>query len=391
MNKSDLQVLDIWSHVDPAFGGVGPAASQLAMAVGRAAGWTTRLSAICGPDEAQLADGIPATVDRTEGGGWRPAADIRIRSSLRGAIRDCDVCHVHGLWLPHTLAARRIARDLRKPVVSSVHGMLEKWELANKGLKKRLYSRLFERSSLARSACLRALSDREAGDYRRYGLKNPVAVVPNGIVPLERIDPEPLFSRFPELRDKSIVLYLSRVHYKKGILNLIHAWEGIAHVHRDAHLLVAGPDCEGTLQRARGMVRYCDLGDSVTFSGTISGETKRAALSAARYFCLPSYSEGFSVAVLEALSIGLPAIVTPACNIDEVAACGAGLVVSNEPNELAAALSHCLNLEAEDWRTMSAQALRLARSRYDWGAIAQTMRAVYGWVLGGPKPACVTE
>jgi len=388
---SDFRVLDIWCHIDPRFGGVGPAASQLAMEVGRAAGWTIRLSAICGPQDARLADGIPPTVDQTTSASWRPAADLKIGRSLRSAIGECDVCHVHGLWLPHTLAARRVARNLRKPVVSSVHGMLEKWELANKGWKKRIYSRLLERSSLAGSACLRALSHREAEDYRRYGLRNPVAVVPNGIRPLRRTSPDLLFTRFPGLRHKPLVLYLSRVHYKKGILSLVRAWEAVARTHKDAHLLVAGPDCEGTLPRARNIAQQANLDASVTFAGTISGELKRSALSAARYFCLPSYSEGFSVAVLEALAIGLPVIVTPACNIDEVAACGAGLVASNEPDALAASIAKCLDLGESEWQTMSAQALKLARSRYDWGAIAQNMRAVYTWVLGGPKPACVTE
>ena len=118
---------------------------------------------------------------------------------------------------------------------------------------------------------------------------------------------------------------------------------------------------------------------------------KRAALSAARCFCLPSYSEGFSVAVLEALSFGVPSVVTPACNIGEVAEFGAGTVTANQPEELGTALSGLLGLPEVKWQEMSANAVKLARERYDWAVIAQAMRDVYTWVLGGPKPACVID
>ena len=140
---------------------------------------------------------------------------------------------------PHA-SDRRVARQLGKPVLSSGHGMLEKWELANKGLKKRVYSWLFERSSLAQSACLRALTLQEAEDYRRYGLTNPIALIPNGIRIQSRIERDVLLSRFPELRQKAIVLYLSRLHHKKGILNLIESWRLVSKHQPDAHLLVAG-------------------------------------------------------------------------------------------------------------------------------------------------------
>jgi poly(glycerol-phosphate) alpha-glucosyltransferase len=347
------------------------------------------LTAICDAGESQRAEGIPESVRPIQTSGLRPLADTRLQQALRPAIRDCDICHVHGMWQPHTLASRKVAREFNKPIISSVHGMLERWELANKGLKKRIYSSLFERSSLAESACLRALSSREAEDYRRYGLSNPIAVIPNGIRIINRIDPELLFARHPELRQKSIVLFLSRVHHKKGVLELIAAWRRIATHHPDAHLLVAGPNYEGTLEKAQALVERDGMEAAITFCGTLSGEMKQAALSAAKYFCLPSYSEGLSVAVLEALSIGLPVIVTPACNMDEVAAAGAGKITSNQPAELSEALSQALSLGLDDWRRMSSQAVRLARDHYDWGSVAQKMNLVCGWVLGGPKPACV--
>ncbi len=385
------QVLDVWSHVAPQYGGVGPAAAGLAIAVQRNSGWRSRMVAVCDEDENELSDGIPAYVERMAASSVRPAADIRLRSALNSIIEASDVVHVHGLWLPHSLAARRAAAKFGKPLVSSVHGMLESWELRNKRLKKSIYSLFLERPSLARSHCFRALSGQEAADYRCFGLRSPIAVVPNGIGQLDRIDPGAFFWRFPQLSGKSIVLYLSRVHYKKGILNLLNAWPSVLRKHPEAHLVVAGPDCQGTVKRAEEIIARYDLQDAVTLCGTLSGETKLAALSAARLFCLPSYSEGQSVAVLEALSIGLPVVITAACNVDGVAESGAGIISSNDPTKLGDVLSEALSAKPANWLAMSESARRLARSRFNWAVIGETMHSVYSWMLGGTPPACLVN
>ncbi|MGA3044927.1 MAG: hypothetical protein ABSF54_29470, partial [Bryobacteraceae bacterium] len=94
------QVLDVWSHVAPQYGGVGPAAAGLAIAVQRSSGWRSRMVAICEDDESELSDGIPASVERVPASGVRPAADIRLRIALNSVIEAADVVHVHGLWLP---------------------------------------------------------------------------------------------------------------------------------------------------------------------------------------------------------------------------------------------------------------------------------------------------
>ncbi|HUO31445.1 MAG TPA: glycosyltransferase [Bryobacteraceae bacterium] len=387
MGNSATRVLDVWSHVAPEFGGVGPAAAGLAMAVQQNCGWQSRMLAVCDPAEDSVSDGIPGSVEKVAASGPRPAADMRLRPALDAAIQASDVVHVHGLWLPHSVMTRLVAAKFQKPLVSSVHGMLEAWELKNKWLKKAIYAQLFERRSLARSHCLRALSAQEAADYRRFGLKCPIAVVPNGISQLERTDPGMFLRRFPHMADKSIVLFLSRMHFKKGILNLLQAWPAVLQSCPQSHLAIAGPDCQGTQRRAKEIIGRHNLHASVTFCGTLNGETKLAALSAARLFCLPSYSEGQSVAVLEALSIGLPVVITAACNVDGVSAAGAGVVTSNDPAKLAASLIDCLSASPSERQAMGNAGRALARTRFDWSVIGRRMHAVYSWMLGGPRPA----
>ena len=381
--------LDVWPHIDPRFGGVGPAAAALARAVQDSSAWKGTLLAICNRNESERHEDIPESVQIIVGDAPRPFTDLGLIRPLKTAVRQCDICHVHGIWLAHSLAVTRIAQQLGKPIVSSVHGMLEAWELANKKLKKEIYSHLFERHSLARSGSLRALSEQEAEEYRRFGLKNPVAIVPNGVSALSRVDVSSFLAEFPELNGKPIVLFLGRIHRKKGIFNLVRSWPAVVRRHSDAHLLVAGPDYENAGAVARQMVSDLGIQNNVTFCGVLNGTSKLAALSLAKYFVLPSYSEGMSIAVLEALSIGLPVIITQACNVTNVIESGAGYVTTQDCAALAGALCDALSLTGREWQAMSESARLLARSRYSWSTVGQAMRSVYEWLLGGPKPDCV--
>jgi poly(glycerol-phosphate) alpha-glucosyltransferase len=155
--------------------------------------------------------------------------------------------------------------------------------------------------------------------------------------------------------------------------------------------VIAGPDYVGTEARVKQLVSELRLTSAVSVMGVISGSRKLAALSTAMYFCLPSYSEGLSVAILEALSLGLPAIITPECNIPSVASSGAGVSTLNDPAELANTIISCLGATSREWCGMSRAAQRLARSEFDWDTTGKAMHSVYEWLLGGDRPACVIE
>jgi glycosyltransferase involved in cell wall biosynthesis len=218
----------------------------------------------------------------------------------------------------------------------------------------------------------------------------PIAVIPNGINPIQRVDPSEFRDQFPELRCKSIILFLGRIHHQKGVLNLLRAWISVAAAHSDAHLVLAGPEHPGTAKAVRQFLVERKLQASVTLCGILNGQLKLAAISAARFLCLPSYSEGFSVAVLEALSMGVPVVITPECNMQIVQTSGAGHVTSNESAPLADSLSSCLRLDSRHWEAMSRNAETLARSQFNWSKAASAMRAVYEWLTGdGSRPDCV--
>ena len=120
-----------------------------------------------------------------------------------------------------------LAREAGKPYIIAAHGMLEGWALQQKKLKKTLYSLLVERPNLRGAACLQALTRAEADDYRRFGLKNPVAVIPNGVDVPPQVSSDLFLWTFPQLKGKRLVTFLSRLHRKKGLDILCQAWSRI--------------------------------------------------------------------------------------------------------------------------------------------------------------------
>ena len=137
------------------------------------------------------------------------------------------------------------------------------------------------------------------------------------------------------------------------------------------------------------MVRELGLGSNVTFTGMLTGDLKRSAQAASSIFVLPSYSEGFSVAVLEALALGIPVIVTNRCNISEVARWGCGWVIEPEEKALEIALTEALQAPEAPLKAMGEWGRSLVSQHYTWDVVGRQMAAVYDWVLGGTMPSNV--
>ena len=148
----------------------------------------------------------------------------QLRRTLNREVCSSDVVHVHGLWMyPGVLAAGLSRRKGCKRVVSP-HGMLEPWALKHSAIKKRFAGWCFERRNLRTADCLHALCAREAQNFRNYGLANPIAIIPNGV----NLNGHPaagendhVLREYPELSDRKIILFLSRVHPKKGLPDLL--------------------------------------------------------------------------------------------------------------------------------------------------------------------------
>jgi poly(glycerol-phosphate) alpha-glucosyltransferase len=303
-----------------------------------------------------------------------------------------DLVHAHGLWTYLSAAALREHRRTGTPVVISPHGMLDPWALAFSRLRKRIAAGLFQNSLLRSAAVLHALTLAEARSIRAYGLPNPVVVIPNGVVLPTGEPGGPPWGVSEAGRDR-VLLFLSRIHPKKGLDLLIEQWADFSRRGQAGErwrLVVAGWDEIGHEGELRKMVEAWGLGESVDFVGPLFGAGKAAALAHADAFVLPSRSEGLPVAVLEAWAHGKPVVMSKACNLPEGTASGAAIEVDQEPGSLASGLARLAALGDTGRGAMGAAGRRLVEERFCWTRIAEDMASVYRAVVNGaPIPAAL--
>ena len=383
--------LHVVSHLDPKFGGLSAVVPELAAAVSHAGRLSASLGAFCDPAEHiptpaenPAFTGLP--VSRWPMGRRQWLTDASLRHRFLDVVDQVDGLHLHGLWEQSTLAGARSARSRNRPYIVSAHGMLEPWALRNKSLKKHIYSALAERNNLGRSACLHALTRAEAEDYRRYGTQRPIAVIPNGVHVPRSVDGDQFYVQYSALKGRRIFLFLGRIHFKKGLDVLVQAWKQIAAYSADAHLVLAGPNSEGTQPAIERQIEELGIVDRVTFTGMLKGSMKWNALAAAECFVLPSYSEGLSVSTLEAMALGLPVIVSDHCNLPEVSEFGAGWQIRAEVDPLVRALQECLENSPQQNASIGERGAGLVADRYTWAAVGAQMEDLYGSILGGVLP-----
>jgi poly(glycerol-phosphate) alpha-glucosyltransferase len=297
---------------------------------------------------------------------------------------DPDIAHAAGLWMYPSVVSMRRARRTRRPAVIAPHGMLDAWALANSAWKKRIAFALYERAHLESAACLHALCAAEADAIRAFGLKNPIAVIPNGVdLPDVSAPPPP-----PPWEDRGpVLLFLGRLHPKKGLQPLVEAWAAA----RDSEwrLAIAGWDQGGYGARIEALARERGARDSILMLGPLHGAEKAAAYRGASGFVLPSYSEGLPMTVLEAWSFGCPVLMTAACNLPEGFRTGAAIEISADPRVLAEQLRAFFLTSPDERRAIGLRGRALAERAFSWAGAAEKTMALYAWLAGGPRPAHV--
>lgn len=347
------------------------------------------IAAFCDPGEAP-ADDLGVHCEVYPFGRLRWPRDRKLSSHLERQIRGASSVHIHGIWQEHCSIAASLSRKAGIPYVVSAHGMLEPWALRQKALKKKLYGALVERRNLNSAASLRALTAAEAGHYRQFGLQGPTAVIPNGIMAPPASDAEPFWTLHPELRGSRIALFLGRLHPKKGVELLCRAWAGLAKEKEKegCFLVFAGPEAAEAPGLITTLVEQLGIGSSVRCVGMLRGAMKWSALAASTVFVLPSFSEGFSVATLEALASRKPVIVSDACYFPEVASSGSGWIIPPEQGALAAALGECLTLSGGVLDQMGTRGRSLVETSYSWDVVGNQMAELHRCVVDGTTPVC---
>lgn len=307
---------------------------------------------------------------------------------------DVDLVHAHGIWEYPSAAVSAWHRKYRRPYLISPHGMLDPWAVNNSGWKKRWAWRLYEKNHLENAFCIRALCQAEADAIRTFGLRKPICIIPNGIelpsMPERKAGAASSFEPFA--RGRKVLLYLGRIHPKKGLAPLLRAWKAALDSSAASGwiLALAGWDQSGHETELRAIVTDNGLQDAVTFLGPRFGEDKAAHYRDCDAFVLPSLSEGLPMVVLEAWAYGKPVLMTSECNLPEGFAAQAALRIQPRSESIVTGLQQLFALNDADRQAMGARGSELVKSRFTWPKIAADMTAVYEWMLGGRKPENVS-
>lgn len=323
------------------------------------------------PRDSELVKVDPRVrVEHVAGPIRNPLNWLKAAKGIRRLASKVDVLFVSGIWGPVDGLALRLANVRHVPVHTRICGMLEDYILKRNPERKWIGRTFYMDHNLRRSTTLIVNTKIERDHVAALGFTTPIRVIPNGVVlpsESERLSREQVLRllglAFPAT-DK-VLLYLSRIHPKKGLHLLLEAATADLSKRPDWQLVVAGDffEGEGYEEKIRKAAAESGMADRIHFVGEVAGEQKRAAFSMADLFVLPSESEGFSNAIIEAMSWSIPVIITEGCNFPEVAEADAGWVIPAECGALRAALAEAL---AEDERrnAMGANAQKLVERGY---------------------------
>ena len=381
-----MKVLHLVPSVGPTSGGMGTVA--LALAGGqRDGGLDARVWCVDPPAVVAAAAPSGVAVSHPVVGprrfAWSPRAE-RIARTI-----DVDVVHQHGLWT----AQARITETVRGrgvPTIVAPHGSLEAYALHRSALKKRIALGLFESSNLHAASCLHATTPLELRTFRDFGLRAPVAILPNAVAP-GWLDGRGDGARFLErhrLEDRRrVMLFLSRIHPIKGLPLLLDGFAANRDRLQNWRLVIAGPDSDGHLAEMERLANRLGLSNDVRFVGPLFDEEKRDAFAAAQLFVLPTHSENFGLVLAEALASGVPVVTTHGAPWPSLEAEGCGWWVACDSRSIGDALVAAGALSPGELRAMGTRGRALIASSYTWPSVTGRTADLYTWLRGnGEKP-----
>jgi len=390
---SHMRILRIISTVDPRGGGPVEGIRQITPALARL-GHVTEVVCLDDPAAPWLTD-FPAPVYALGPVHTKYGFSPRLTPWLRANAARYDVVIVHGLWQYSSFGAWQALREAKTPYFVYTHGMLDPWFKSTyplKHLKKSLYWPWAERRVLrdARAVLFtceeeRRLARQSFGGYHcreqvvSYGTSSPASDPP--------VLRRRFFEHYPALEGRKLLLFLGRIHPKKGCDLLLTAFAEAAGGDPNLHLMMAGPDGGEWQAALERQAQELGIAGRVTWTGMLSGEEKWGAFYAADAFVLPSHQENFGIAVAEALACGLPVLISDKINIwREIARHGAGLIADDTEAGTARLLHEWLALTPAEIRRMRKRARFCFLNQFEIQAAAESLIGILNASLADRRP-----
>ena len=335
---------------------------------------------------------------------------------------NAEILHLHALWMYPSMLTSKWKKVTNRPYIVTPNGMLEPWALQNSRWKKQIAKLFYENEMLHGAACIQANTQKELRDIRAYGLRNSVAIIPNGVdLPPDSANQEELHlkeytSSFDSSQNqkiassRNILLFLGRIHPKKGIENAIRACNEV-NIREKAEwcFVIAGWDQLGHLQELVNLCLHLGLrftitdsnikvGDrstdnfDVVFYREVFGQEKEDLFRAATAFILPSFSEGLPMSVLEAWSFSLPVLMTQECNLPIGFSFNAARKIAPNITDISSGMRELFQMNSSDLKAMGMRGRELVSTNFTWKIVGRQMKEVYDWMLGGGSvPECVVR
>lgn len=288
-----------------------------------------------------------------------------------------DVVHMHDFYTLQNVWIGFLSRLLHKPYLISVHGCLEEERLKARSIFKNLFLKFFGRSLLNNASFLIATSVNEIPAYQKFGVpKSKIKLIAHGVNKSEfstQVPKEKCLKHFKLPPKKIVVTYLGRIHQIKGLDMLVEAAVQINNP--EIHFVIAGPD-DGYLATLKRLIKEKGMEKKITLWHGCFGEERAQLFKASDIFVYPSYSEGFSLGILEAASVGLPMVITTACYFDDIKDYNAGIIVDVDPKSIVRGI---LSLAGNRSRRIQAgkMAAKLIEDKYSVRAIGRQLLDTY--------------
>ena len=288
---------------------------------------------------------------------------------------DPDVVHINCCWQPESAILQRWARNRGFKTVYSPHGMLEPWIMQRHYLTRKVPALLlYQKDAIKHSDILHATADSERQNLISLGYNTKVAVIPNGI-DLSQIQMKDSWKKTKTL------LFLSRIHVKKGIELLVNAVEALKTEMQDYQVLIAGEGDDRYVEELKKQVKDKQIDHIIKFVGGVYGDEKWSLYRQADVFILPTYSENFGIVVAEALACGTPVITTKGTPWPDLISCHCGWWIDCSQNAITSALKSAINESDSSLEIIGKSGRRLVEERYSIEAVANQMESLYKSVL----------
>ena len=287
-----------------------------------------------------------------------------------------DVVHVNCCWQPESALVQRWSRSNGLKTVYSPHGMLEPWIM-----KRHYWTRkvpallLYQKAAIKNADVIHATADSERDHLLELGYNRKVAVIANGI------DVSQIQMKDSWQRTKTL-LFLSRVHIKKGIELLINAVAELKDQMQGYHVIIAGEGDDNYIAELKTLAKDKDVDRIIEIIGGVYDEKKWRLYRQADVFVLPTYSENFGIVVAEALASGTPVITTKGTPWEELQSRNCGWWVDCKQEDITYAVRSAINATDDKLKVLGKNGRRLMEERYSVEAIAQQMNTLYEWILG---------